>query len=56
MFKHPHYEPQVSCCGSLSIKGFNRWRKRGRVREGESDRGSERGRAKGRLETVLFLY
>lgn len=31
MFKHPHYEPQVSHCGSLSIKGFNRWRRRGRV-------------------------
>lgn len=26
MFKHPHYEPQVSLCGSLSIKGSNRWR------------------------------
>lgn len=48
MFKHPHYEPQVSCCGSPSIKGFNRWRKRGR--------GSVRAGAKGRLETVLFLY
>lgn len=61
MFKHPHYEPQVSRCGSLSIKGFNRWRKRewgerergGRRREGE---GQREGGQKGRLETVLFLY
>lgn len=33
MFKHPHYEPQLSHCGSPSIKGFNRWRRRGSDRE-----------------------
>lgn len=47
MFKHPHYEPQVSRCGSLSIKGFNRWRKREwgereRGGDGERERVSER--------------
>ena len=41
MFKHPHYEPQVSRCGSLSIKGFNRWRKR-EGGDGERERVSER--------------
>lgn len=58
MFKHPHYEPQVSRCGSLSIKGFNRWRKRegGREREGETERGrgSARGRAKGKTGDCSF--
>lgn len=44
MFKHPHYEPRVSRRGSLSIKGFNRWRRRG----GDTERVSKGG---GRRET-----
>lgn len=63
MFKHPHYGPQVSCCGSLSIKGFNRWRKSEWEREsggggggGSKREGQWKGRAKGGLETVLFFY
>lgn len=58
MFKHPHYEPQVSRCGSLSIKGFNRWRKRegGESERGETERGrgSARGRAKGKTGDCSF--
>lgn len=48
MFKHPHYEPQVSRSGSLSIKGFNRWRESETERGSQIERVSKRER-KGRL-------
>lgn len=49
MFKHPHYEPRVSCRGSLSIKGYNRWKRRG----GDTERVSKGG---GRRESGDCSY